>query len=430
MPDLLDLGETIKMPVILDGERAERVARALALARQRPGRGSLAGHRAASFTRSVAIGDLQASAQRTFEVLAYHDLLDEEGRLRGDIQLLSIGDHFDYGTRAGGLLGQARRDGHDVLAYLAAHHPEQVVILAGNHDLARVMELAFATEERFEEAVPLVAELVALRATDPEAYKQRLAEYAARFPELPAPGLVHRDYSAFTAGQRELVQELLLAGGMRLAATARLPAGEPVLATHAGVTMREVTMLGVSSITPGELAAALNRCLDAALVEVLEPWQRGEPAALSLAPLHVPGATAREGMPELPEGGGLLYHRPADSDRAGADRQWEAAPGRPRRFHPRSLPAGLLQIAGHTGHPKCVEELARWAESSMQEEPNGRRSLRVRGDDIRYQLGAARPDAGEAVLYLIDPSLFRAQDAASVAVFELMPGSLTTNPPG
>jgi Calcineurin-like phosphoesterase len=428
VPDQLDLGETIKIPIMagVEGEleRAARAARGVALARQRPALGQLAGHRSAEVTRTVAIGDLQASSQRIFEVLAYHDLLDAEGRIRGDVQLLSVGDHFDYGTRAGGLLGQARRDGHDVLAYLAAHHPEQVVILFGNHDAARVMELAGASDERFEEAVPLVAELVALRATDPEAYRARLADYVARFPELPAPEQVHRDYSAFSSGQRKLVQEMLMAGRIRLAGTARLPTGELVLATHAGVTMREVAMLGVSSITAAELAPALTRRLEAAVAAVAPAWQRGELAALSLAPLHLPCAIGREGMPELPEGGGLLYHRPSDPDRPGVDRQWAAAPGRPRRFHPRSLPAGVLQLVGHTGHPKCVEELARWTESSMREEPCGRRSLRVRGDDIRYQLGACRPDEGEAVLYLIDPSLSRAHDAASVEIFELMPGSL------
>lgn len=425
MPDQLDLGETIKIPIMgdVDEERAKRVARAVELARQRPAMGQLAGHRA-EVTRTIAIGDLQASARRIFEVLGYHDLLDEEGRIRGDVQLLSVGDHFDYGTRAGGLLGQSRRDGHDVLAYLAAHHPEQVVILLGNHDAARVMELAFASDERFEEAVPLVAELVALRATDPDAYRIRLADYSTRYPELPGPGLVHRDYSAFSAGQRALVQEMLMAGRFRLAATARMPTGELVLATHAGITMREVALLGVSTVTAAELAPALSRRLEAAVAAVAPCWQRGEPAALSLAPLHLPCATGREGMPELPEGGGMLYHRPSDPDRPGADRQWEAAPGRPRRFHPKSLPAGVLQLAGHTGHPKCVEELARWSESSMREEPCGRRSLRVRGDDIRYQLGACRPDEGEAVLYMIDPSLFRARDAASVEIFELMPGSL------
>jgi hypothetical protein len=430
VPDLLDLGETIKMPVILEGDRADRVARALELARQRPAPGALSGHRTAAVSRTVAIGDLQASAQRIFEVLAWHDLLDEEGRIRGDAQLLSIGDHFDYGTRAGGQLGQARQHGHDVLAYLAAHHPEQVVILLGNHDVARVMELAAVTDARFDEAAPLAAELMALRATDPAVYRMRLAGYAARFPELPGPGLVHRDYSAFTSGQRDLVRELLLASRVRLAATARLPAGEAILATHAGVTMREVSLLGVEPIAVAELAAALNRRLEAAVAEVAGPWRAAEPSAplpvpLSLAPLHLPAATGAEGLPDLPEGGGLLYHRPSDSERPGADRQWEAAPGRPRRFHPRSLPAGVLQVAGHTGHPKCVEELARWAESSMQEEPHGRRSLRVRGDDIRYQIGACRPDAGEAVLYMIDPSLHRAKEATSVELFELMPGSLT-----
>ncbi len=425
MPDQLDIGETIKIPVMADGERerAERVSRALGLARQRLPHGALAGHRRAEVSRTVAIGDLQASAQRVFELLAYHDLLDVEGRLRGDVQLLSIGDHFDYGTRQSGLTGQARRDGQDVLSYLAAHHPEQVVVLLGNHDAARVMEMAYVSDERFDEAVGPAGELVALRHTDPDAYRARLAGYVASFPELPGPGLVHRDYSAFSASQRELVQALLLAGRMRLGATARLLGGELVLATHAGVTTREVQLLGVSA-NVAELEAALARRLAAAVAEVAPAWQRGELAALSLQPLHLSCATGREGMPELPEGGGMLYHRPSDPDRPGADRQWEAAPGRPRRFHPKALPAGVLQIAGHTGHPKCVEELARWSESSMREEPCGRRSLRVRGDDIRYQLGACRPDEGEAVLYLIDPSLFRAADAASVEIFELMPGSL------
>ncbi len=426
MPDLLDLGETMKMPTLAESERVDRVRRGIALARQRLPLGALSGHRTATFVRTVAIGDLQAGAQRIFEVLAYHDLLDEEGQVRGDVQLLSIGDHFDYGTRASGLIGQARRDGHDVLSYLAAHHPEQVVVLLGNHDAARVMELAGVSDERFDEAAAVTAELMALRAIDPTEYTRRLASYAARFPELPGPSLVHRDYSAFSVEQRALVQGLLLAGRAKLAATARLPAGEPVLATHAGVTMREVEMLGVPASSPAELAAALNQRLEAAVAAVAEPWRAGELAALSLAPLHLPATTGKDGVPELPEGGGLLYHRPSDSDRPTAAKQWEAAPGRPRRFHPRELPGGLLQLAGHTGHPKCVEELARWAVSSMQEEPCGRRSLRVRGEDIRYQLGACRPDAGEAVLYMIDPSMHRAREAASVEIFELMPGSLAS----
>jgi Calcineurin-like phosphoesterase len=424
-PDLLDLAQTLKMQVILEGDVAARSARALALARRSPVVGEWAAHRADVFTRTVAIGDLQASAARIFDVFAHHDLLTEEGRLRPDVQLLSIGDHFDYGTRASGVIAQARRDGPDVLSYLAAHHPEQVVILAGNHDLSRVMELAAVSEDRFEEAAGLAAELVALRGSDPAGYRERLThEYVARFPELPGPGLVHRDYSAFSNAQRELVQRLLLLGRMRLSATARLPGGEAVLATHAAITMREVAMLDVTAINVSELASALARRLESAVAEVAEAWRSGEPVPLSLAPLHLPGAIGRDGMPELPEGGGMLYHRPSDPERAGADRKWEAAPGRPRRFDPRALPAGVLQLAGHTGHPKCVEELARWADPEMQEVPCGRRTLRVRGEEIRYQLGAARPDEGEAMLYLIDPSLHRAVDAASVEIFELMAGSL------
>lgn len=400
------------------------VAAGLALARSRPAPSSWRRRPRGGYSRAVAVGDLQASARRVLEVFAHHDLLDDDGRLRADVQLLSIGDHFDYGTRAGGALEEARRDGGDLLAYLAAHDPDQVAILAGNHDLARVMELATATQDRMTEAAPLAGELVELRRRDPEAYLRRLREeYSPRFPELPGPGLVHRDYSAFADEQRALVQDLLLVGRMRLAATARLPTGEPVLATHAGVTEREVEMLAVAA-TASALSAALTQRMAGALAEVGPAWRRGEPAALSLAPLHLPGAIGRDGLGELPEGGGLLYHRPADPNRAGAARSWEAAPGRPRRFHPRSLPPGLVQLAGHTGHPKCVEELARWVDGEMREEPCGRRALRVRGEHIRYQLGAGRPDDGEAVLYLIDPSLHRAPSAESVAVFELMPGSL------
>lgn len=400
------------------------VAAALALARRRPSVGEYGYGGARTFARAVAIGDLQASARRVFEVLAHHDLLADDGRLRPEVQLLSIGDHFDYGTRASGLVPQARRDGHDVLTYLAAHDPSQVVILTGNHDLARVTELAAATDERFAEAAPLAAELVGLRRDEPETFRRRLAEeYGARFPELPAPGLVHRDYSAFGEEQRALVQSLLVAARMVLSATARLPTGEPVLATHAAVTSRELAMLEVAA-EPAAVCQALAQRLRSAVAAVAEPWRRGRAVALSLAPLHLPGATSLDGYPDLPEGGGMFYHRPADPDRAGADRSWEAAPGRPRRFHPRALPPGLFQLAGHTGHPKCVEELARWSEPGLEEVPCGRRTLRVRGDSIGYQVGAARPEPGESVLYLIDPSMHRAASAAAVEVFELMPGSL------
>ncbi|MCU0659439.1 MAG: metallophosphoesterase [Polyangiaceae bacterium] len=401
----------------------DRAAAALARARARPGPGELGRYRREG-SRAYAVGDLQASAERIFDIFAHHGLLADDGALAPDVQLLAIGDYFDFGTRASGHVATARRDGYDVLTYLAAHAPEQVVLLAGNHDLARVMELAEATFDRFEGAALLAAELVALRDREPAAYRARLAEFSAAYPELPGPGLVHRDYSAFSEEQRALVQRLLVSGRMRLAATARLPSGERVLATHAGVTLREVAMLDLDEVAAAPLAAALERRLAQAVADAAGPWQRGEPHALSLAPLHVPGATGRLGPEDLPEGGGMLYHRPADPDRPGVDRPWEAAPGRPRRFHPCSLPTGVVQLAGHTGHPKCVEELARWSEPGMAEVPCGRRSLRVRGQDVRYQLGAARPEDGEAVLYLIDPSMHRAPSAASVELFELMPGSL------
>ncbi|HVK75282.1 MAG TPA: hypothetical protein VM734_18255, partial [Kofleriaceae bacterium] len=364
------------------------------------------------FRRTVAIGDPQASARRVFGVLAHHDLLADDGRLRDDVQLISIGDHFDYGTRAQGTTAEAQLDGRRVLRWLSAHDATQVVILAGNHDVARVMELAGATDARFA-AGP-----------DRAAYLAGLDDYAATYPELPTPGVVHRDFSAYTEDQRALVAGLLLGGRLRLAATARLGGGE-LLLTHAGVTTRELGLLGIpDERRAGAIAAALEHHLAAAVDGVRPAWTAGRWTPLSLAPLHVPGAVGHDALDGLPEGGGLLYHRPADPDRPGADRSWENERARPRRYHPKALPAGLRQVAGHTGHPKCVAELVRWRDPDLIEEPAGLRTLWVHGPAIRYELGVRPPTDGAAVLYMIDPSMYRAPSAA-LEVLELEPGSAT-----
>lgn len=400
----------------------DRVARAIALADRLVDGDAIVPRAPVAIGRTVALGDPQASAQRVFEVLDHHRLLDDDGQLRDEVQLISIGDHFDYGTRAQGTTAEAQVDGRRVLTWLAAHPPEQVVILAGNHDMARVMELAGATDARFAAGAELAGEVLARKSHDPAGHAARLAAYTAAFPELPTPGVVHRDFSAYTEGQRELVGGLLLAGRLRLAATAAL-GDRRLLLTHAGVTARELGLLGLDGARSAEVIAdALERHLDAA-VEVVRPsWTAGDWVPLSLAPLHVPGAIGRDGG--LAEGGGLLYHRPADPDRPGADRSWEQEQVRPRRYHPRSLPAGVRQVAGHTGHPKCVADLVRWRDPDLIEVPAGLRTLWVRSDQVRYELGAHAPDGDDdAVLYLIDPSMYRAASAASVEVFELTPGS-------
>jgi len=121
----------------------------------------------------------------------------------------------------------------------------------------------------------------------------------------------------------------------------------------------------------------------------------------------------------------MLYHRPSDPDRPGADRSWEREVTRPRRYHPRTLPAGLAQVAGHTGHPKCVAQLVRWRDPAMEETLSGRRTLRVAGDRISYDLGVHAAGPTDAVLYMIDPSFHRATDPAAIELFELAPGSIT-----
>lgn len=402
----------------------DRVARAMGLAAGLADGDRLPARPPSQVRRAVAIGDPQAHVTKLFAVLDHQGLLGDDGRLRDDVQLVSIGDHFDFGSRAGGTLDDARRDGPQFLRWLCAHPDTQTTILIGNHDTARVMELARASDARFDAAAALAAGLLAIKTADPDGFAQRLAdEYAPAYPELPTPGVVFRDFSAFTEAQRALVQRELLAGRLRLATTGRRPDGAALLLTHAGVTARELALLGRDDERdPATLAAALNAHLDAAIEQVREPWLRGAPAALSLAPLVAAGATGDDGLGALPEGGGMLYHRPADPDRPGADRSWEREHARPRRFHPRSLPAGLAQVAGHTGHPKCVAELERWRDPAMQETLSGRRTLRVSPSDIAYSLGIVFGDPDDALLYMIDPSFHRCADPAAVDVFELLPG--------
>ncbi len=375
--------------------------------------------------RSVALGDPQAAAAKLFALLDHHGLLGDDGWLRADVQLVSIGDHFDYGTRVQGTIPQARTDGPRFLRWLAAHPRSQVTILFGNHDAARVMELAFAADARFAAAGPLAAELAPLQKPAPVSFRDRVvAEYAPLFPELPGPGLVDRDFSAFTEAQRALVIELLLAGRMRLAATATT-GDVPVLCTHAGVTVRELELLDAGDERDATvLAAELDRHLQGAVAKVAADWRAGRPAALSLAPIHVAGGTGTDGDPALPEGGGLLYHRPADPERPGADGSWEQERARPRRFHPHRLPRGVVQVIGHTGHAKCFVELVRWREGEMREEPAGVRTLQVEGDAVRYRVGHEPPHRDHAVVYLIDPTLHKVEDVTKVTMLELDPGSI------
>ncbi|HET9620764.1 MAG TPA: hypothetical protein VFP84_05340, partial [Kofleriaceae bacterium] len=119
------------------------------------------------------------------------------------------------------------------------------------------------------------------------------------------------------------------------------------------------------------------------------------------------------------EGGGLLCHRPLHPERGAGRRAWQLAPDRPRRFDPRTLPRGLHQVVGHTGHAQCLRELAGWDTAAARAHgAGGIRTLRVADDGVTYDVGLAAPAAGVADLILIDGGLWRAP-VADVALLPL-----------
>lgn len=346
------------------------------------------------------MGDPQAPFAKTLEVLATHRALKGD-RLAPDVILVSIGDHFDYDLNDPVTAGQ---EGLRTLRWLADHDPAQAILLFGNHDASRVMELATITDEEFRGARTLARSIDATEKTaGPAAAAQRIErEYRVAYPKLPPHGVVGRDYASFTTEQRALVMELLLAGRFHLALTGTLSDGRAVLLTHAGITARELGMLAIEAASSAQaIASALEAHLATSIDHVRDDWQRGALAPLSLAPLHIMGSPGEEG-------GGLLYHRPSNPERPDADRAWSLAPTRPRRFDPRTLPRGLTQIAGHSGHAKCVEELGAWVRPAAKKRKHGGiRTLRFSTDGVTYDLGIAPPTDDVADLILIDGELRR-----------------------
>src|SRR4030095_12074201 len=133
----------------LENRIPSRVAAALELGAEWASRGWQHGEaQAGPFRRHVAVGDPPASFETYLRILDRHERLGEDGRLRSDVSLLSIGDHFDYE----GDIDTVRRDGLRLLIWLAGPPDAQVVILAGNHDLCRVVELVRVSDPRFARA--------------------------------------------------------------------------------------------------------------------------------------------------------------------------------------------------------------------------------------------------------------------------------------
>lgn len=353
-------------------------------------------------SRWVAIGDPQAPLATFFAVLAHHDLLGAEGLLAPGVSILSVGDHFDYAAPD---LAQSSREGYALLRWLAEHSPEQAIILFGNHDTMRVQQLVRFSDDRFARARTLalkVKHLTHARGEHSVEAEEARRHFHAEYPEIAKPDLVERDYDSFITAQRELVMQVLLAGRCQLAEVGKLANGREVLITHAGVTTRDLQILGLSvESSPASIASRLNRWLDDAVDQVRPDWEGGKLIPLELSPLHVAGASGKQG-------GGLLYHRPSNPDHPASpegrkpDRAWEFHGESPRRFHPHDLPLGLIQACGHTGHPKCLEELGPWVSESAHTMVLGNlRTLRAGSRGVKYDAGI-HLGSGEASLLMID----------------------------
>jgi hypothetical protein len=344
--------------------------------------------------RRVAVGDPQAPLAVFLRVLDRHGLLGPDGWLASDVELVSIGDHFDFG--GSDQRESAARDGLAIAIWLASHPPDQVTLIAGNHDLARVGELAPFDDATFERVHAQA--VAAYRNGEPDPAAERALCQA--YPSLATAEVAARDFSAFCSAQRDLVWALLRAQRLPLAyaPSARL------LFCHAGVTREHLAAVGAAEGCDARQAArTLNGALDAAVA-------RHAGGALEIAALHRPGSFAGG------EGGGMLYHRPAHPDLPKSQGH-DASSGLGRRFDPRRLPHGLTQVVGHIGDAKCRELLGPWAEGAPV--PGELRHLRTDGARVRYAGGLPPGDEHDAsaTLIFID-GLMNRTPVESYAVFE------------
>ncbi len=304
----------------------------------------------------MAIGDPQAPFDTFLEVLRHRGVIDAAGHLAPHTHLVSLGDHFDFGGP--GDRDQATRDGVRIVEWLASHPAEQVTLLLGNHDLARVCELSGFSDDEFYAARTEAEVLYRSGAA--------LGDFLTRYPAVPDAECVARDFSCFSVAQRTLVTRLLRERRFRLAA-----AFEGCLFVHAGLTAPYLRLLKVAPTAPAEVIA---RALNAFLDERVDAWREGP---LNLEPLHVAGHS------HTGEGRGLLYHRPADPQRDTEPGRFTPVPS--RRYDPRALPLNLQQVIGHISDAKCRELMPGWAIDDAS--PGAIRSLHIEGSTVRYRTG-------------------------------------------
>ena len=307
----------------------------------------------------VAIGDPQAPLAQFLRILEVNGLLGDDGRLRREVGLISLGDHFDWGQPEDRPLATA--DGACILAWLAAHPPDQVQIVVGNHDLARVRELSKFSNAQYAEAQA--------RADAALEDAKLTASFQSKYPMLASPAVISRDYSCFDERQRTLMTRLLLAKRVRFA----VAPFSAMLLVHAGVTVDDLELLRPSPTNDAfEIAEALNSFLDARVLR----WKGEGP--LDLSPLDTPGSAAHG------EARGVLVHRPANPQLGRID------PKERRRYDPRSLPENILQVIGHINDAKCRKAFGTWVERAAPV-PGVLRGLQVT-PQVKYHPGCLDDD--------------------------------------
>jgi hypothetical protein len=327
-------------------------------------------------TRHLAIGDPQADITRFFAVLDRHGLLGPEGWLLPEVQLVSVGDHFDWGRAHE--REEVATSALRLLAWMAAHPADQAVLLLGNHDLGRVGELAGFTDARFAAAQAEADRIYQGDDTD----EARERDFLTRYPEVPNVELVARDFGTFREAQREWVAHLLRAGRFRVAHAA----AEHLLVLHAGVTREDLREVGLPE-SQWAHAPSIADAFDRALGTAVAAWKQGP---FSIPGLYHPGSAA------YGEGRGIFYQRPSLRPE---DAAWRAATPR-RRFDPHRLPPGLTQVVGHTRDKRSRELLGLPPEEARD---GVLRHLVTDGTTLRYRPGAPSPTGpGEAVLVFTD----------------------------
>ncbi len=357
-----------------------------------------ASHRRA---RRVAIGDPQAPLATFLEILDRNDLLSDDGRLHPDVFLVSMGDHFDWGPAGDRAAGA--ESAYRLVSWLAAHAEDQVLLLTGNHDLARVGELAEFDDARFAEAH---AEALALRAIPLRApgRAERRRAFRERHPALPSVGVAARDWSQFEARQRTLVGALIEAGRFR-AAWAAAP---DLLLVHGAITPPDLGLLGLPAEAHADAMVIAEVVQELFEDAVAARSRTGAP--LDLAPLYRLGAADRG------ESRGIFVQRPADPDRG--DPELFAGPPR-RRVDPRTRAPGLAQVTGHNRDQKCRELMPRWSAPAGEGEAEGPlRHLWTDGEAVRYARGLPADEAREA------------QAGGRAALLYFADGGMNHAPPG